>query len=257
MLILKSGMQNTAIGIECASARQQMEGESKLRRTHPRLSGREGTDLRGASEPDDGQVPSADEEGHTPPAGTPRSGGNRVAGVFWAGPGSKRGKADWVWAHGNENGMNTEDNIIQRLHAALPGVRLWIDDFLGRHADQARTVHSLGFKRLALFFPKELLELTKVVELTRVPFPPVERFGLPEFASMQQMQFAGITFKDTFFLQQGQSSESLHFHELVHVVQWARLGVEHFLLAIWPWSHPAWVRAEPPGADGLHATAKF
>ena len=127
--------------------------------------------------------------------------------------------------------MNTEDNIIQRLHAALPGVRQWIDDFLGRHADQARTVHSLGFKRLALFFPKELLELTKVVELSRVPFPPVERFGLPEFARMQQMPFDGITFKDTFFLKQDQSSESLHFHELVHVVQWARLGVEHFLLA--------------------------
>ena len=48
---------------------------------------------------------------------------------------------------------------------------------------------------------------------------------------MHQMQLAGITFKDTFFLQQGQSSESLHFHELVHVVQWARLGVDNFLLA--------------------------
>ncbi len=27
-------------------------------------------------------------EGHTPPAGAPRSGGNRVAGVCWAGPGN-------------------------------------------------------------------------------------------------------------------------------------------------------------------------
>ena len=32
-------------------------------------------------------------------------------------------------------------------------------------------------------------------------------------------------------MQQGQSSESLHFHELVHIVQWARLGVDNFLLA--------------------------
>ena len=45
------------------------------------------------------------------------------------------------------------------------------------------------------------------------------------------MSFTGITFKDTFFLEQGQASESLHFHELVHVVQWARLGVDNFLLA--------------------------
>ncbi len=127
--------------------------------------------------------------------------------------------------------MNTQDNIIQRFHAALPRVRLWIDEYLDRHKDQARTVHSLGFKRLTLCFPKELLERTKVVEVARVSFPPVERFGLQEFAPMQQMQFAGITFKDTFFLQQDQSSESLHFHELVHVVQWARLGVDNFLLA--------------------------
>ena len=127
--------------------------------------------------------------------------------------------------------MNTQDNIIQRFHAALPRIRQWIDDFLGRHVDQARTVHSLGFKRLVLCLPKELLERTKVVEVARVPFPPVERFGLPEFARMQQMLFAGITFKDTFFLQQSLSSESLHFHELVHVVQWARLGVDNFLLA--------------------------
>jgi hypothetical protein len=48
---------------------------------------------------------------------------------------------------------------------------------------------------------------------------------------MQRMLLAGITFKDTFFLQQDKSSESLHFHELVHIVQWARLGVDNFLLA--------------------------
>jgi len=49
---------------------------------------------------------------------------------------------------------------------------------------------------------------------------------------MQQMPFDGITFKDTFFIQRGRESEELlHFHELVHVVQWARLGVDKFLLA--------------------------
>jgi hypothetical protein len=127
--------------------------------------------------------------------------------------------------------MNVQENIIQRFHVALPRVRLWIDEYLERHRDQARTVHSLGFERLAHCFPEELLQSTKVVEVARVQFPPVERFGLPEFAPMQQMQFAGITFKDTFFLQKDQLSESLHFHELVHIVQWARLGVDNFLLA--------------------------
>ena len=32
-------------------------------------------------------------------------------------------------------------------------------------------------------------------------------------------------------MMQGRETEALHFHELVHVVQWARLGVDNFLLA--------------------------
>ena len=124
-----------------------------------------------------------------------------------------------------------QDDIIRRFHAALPSVRQWIDEFLNDHAGQARPVSTLGFTRLSTCFPQEVLERAKVVTVPRVPFPPVDRFGLPELAPVQQMSFTGITFKDTFFLEQGQASESLHFHELVHVVQWARLGVDNFLLA--------------------------
>jgi hypothetical protein len=47
---------------------------------------------------------------------------------------------------------------------------------------------------------------------------------------MQRMPLAGITFMDTFFVKQGRESETLCFHELVHVVQWERLGVDNFLL---------------------------
>lgn len=122
-------------------------------------------------------------------------------------------------------------DVIQRFHAALPDVRRWIDAYLDSHAGQARAVSSLGYQRLAACFPKEVLDRAKVVTVPRVPFPPVDRFGLPEFGGMQQMSFAGITFKDTFFVQQGQESESLHFHELIHVIQWGRLGVDNFLLA--------------------------
>jgi hypothetical protein len=127
--------------------------------------------------------------------------------------------------------MNTQADIIRRLHIALPQVREWIDQFLDAHADRARPVSALGFARLSACFPSELLERAKIVSVDRVPFPPVEKFGLPEFAPMQQRAFNGITFKDTFFLQQGRASEALHFHELIHVVQWSRLGVDNFLLA--------------------------
>jgi hypothetical protein len=124
-----------------------------------------------------------------------------------------------------------QHDIIGRFHTALPRVRQWIDQLLVAHADRARAVSTLGFTRLYTCFPRELLERAKVVTVERVPFPPVDQFGLPELAFMQQMSFAGITFRDTFFLRQGRTSEELHFHELVHVVQWARLGIDSFLLA--------------------------
>jgi hypothetical protein len=124
------------------------------------------------------------------------------------------------------------DDIIRRFHAAIPQVSAWMDQYIQTHAASARRVSTLEFKRLPLCYPKDLLERAKVVSVDRVPYPPVERFGLPEFAPMQQMAFDGITFKDTFFIQRGrESDEVLHFHELVHVVQWARLGVDKFLLA--------------------------
>ena len=47
---------------------------------------------------------------------------------------------------------------------------------------------------------------------------------------MEQMPIAGITYKDTFFVHERCKTESLFFHELVHVVQWERLGVDNFLL---------------------------
>ena len=41
----------------------------------------------------------------------------------------------------------------------------------------------------------------------------------------------GITFLDTYFLlPSGADDESLHFHELIHVVQWQVLGPKAFLL---------------------------
>lgn len=40
----------------------------------------------------------------------------------------------------------------------------------------------------------------------------------------------GITYKNTYFvLEDHQHRESLHFHELIHVIQWAYFGAQGFL----------------------------
>lgn len=124
-----------------------------------------------------------------------------------------------------------QDDIIRRFYITLPRVRQWIDKLLDAHTDRSCSVSTLGFARLSANLPQELLERAKIVTVERVPFPPVDQFGLPELRLMQQMSFDGITFRDTLFLRQGRVSEELCFHELVHVIQWARLGVDKFLLA--------------------------
>ncbi|MCU1263006.1 MAG: hypothetical protein JWO80_5891 [Bryobacterales bacterium] len=123
------------------------------------------------------------------------------------------------------------NDIIPRLYAALPQAKTWIDQYIADRVARARPVSSLGSSRLAACFPQEFLDKSKIVPVARVTFPPVETFGLPEFADIHLIEFEGITFKDTIFIRRDLSYEGLYFHELVHVVQWARLGVDNLLLA--------------------------
>jgi len=127
--------------------------------------------------------------------------------------------------------MSAHRDTIRRLRTALPRVREWIEQLLQCHSSHARAVSTCGLPGLAKCFPRDLLESAKVVSVDRVLFPPVSRFGLQEFAPLEQARFEGITFIDTVFVLRGRESESLYFHELVHVVQWARLGIDNFLFA--------------------------
>lgn len=121
---------------------------------------------------------------------------------------------------------------IQALLSKLPLVEGWIDKALADHAAQAKSVATLGFSRLPQFYSANLLARAKVVPVAKVPVPPLSQLGLQEFAAFESGTYQGITFKDTYFVQDSQlRNESLHFHELVHIVQWAHLGVERFLLA--------------------------
>jgi len=127
--------------------------------------------------------------------------------------------------------MNELD-LIRRFRSILPAVVEWINKTLEEYKSNAVFIAGLTFPRLGKVFPLDLLGRAKVVVVTgKVPFPPLSRMGLPEFKQMEDMQMAGITYKDTFFVSHLHQTESLYFHELVHVVQWERLGVNDFLLA--------------------------
>ena len=56
--------------------------------------------------------------------------------------------------------------------------------------------------------------------------------GLAGFDEFENLDADGITYLDSFFVRHGhERDESLHFHELVHVVQWQHLGPDQFIMA--------------------------
>ena len=90
---------------------------------------------------------------------------------------------------------------------------------------------SFKFPRLPRYFSDDLLSTTNVVITDRLPVPPLSAWGLAEFAAFETQPIGGITNLDTYFLlPTAATDESLHFHELVHVIQFQALGPKDFLL---------------------------
>ena len=113
---------------------------------------------------------------------------------------------------------------------AFPSVRDWIGQTLAAYETTARTTASFNFPRLPAYYGRALLARAKVVLVDRVPTPPLSSIGLSRFADFENMDASGITYLDTYFIRRPEAGrESLHFHELVHVIQWQVLGAENFL----------------------------
>ena len=107
-----------------------------------------------------------------------------------------------------------------QFNLLIPPLIGWIHRTLAENAARARPVATLGFGRLPGYFSLEQLAAAKVVTVERVPVPPLKALGAPGFEAFETMQAAGITYLDTFLIDQRcAGDESLHFHELIHIVQ--------------------------------------
>jgi hypothetical protein len=118
----------------------------------------------------------------------------------------------------------------QEFRTVYPLIAGWIKKTLAEHASAARPVASLGFNRLPHYHDEKTLASAKVVCVSRVPVPPLSAMGLARFGEFERSDMAGITYLDTYFVRADHARvESLHFHELVHIIQWRLLGPETFL----------------------------
>ena len=118
----------------------------------------------------------------------------------------------------------------QEFQAVYPHFMAWVVDVLNAHAGRAQPVAAKGFARLPLYFSRQRLASAKFVVVDRVPMPPLTALGLSQFAEFEHADNSGVTYLDTYFVKRNRADdEGLHFHELIHVIQWNLLGPERFL----------------------------
>jgi len=118
----------------------------------------------------------------------------------------------------------------------IPLIRSWVERTLAVHGREARPVAELvetcGLRRLPGYFDAAFLGRVRCAAVERVPLPPPAALGLRLFAGFRTTHWAGITYGDTYFVDRRfDRNESLHFHELIHAVQWDCLGFDRFILA--------------------------
>lgn len=105
----------------------------------------------------------------------------------------------------------------------------WIDGVNKSHESDRRSCSILQeyFKG---FYTPEFLSSSYFVVLDQLPkpdFPVIRQAGLGSFLDMN---INGITYKDTYYVVPHAAQElRLHFHELVHVLQWRELTAKRFI----------------------------
>lgn len=120
----------------------------------------------------------------------------------------------------------------EEFRIAYPKVQAWIQKTLADYEKHAQPVTSMHFARLPRYFDYDLLEAVKFIPIDQLPMPPLSAMGLGRFAAFEQDNFNGVTYLDRYFIKRTVvTEEALHFHELIHVIQWRLLGPEGFLTA--------------------------
>ncbi|RUM67063.1 MAG: hypothetical protein DSZ06_02090 [Sulfurospirillum sp.] len=111
----------------------------------------------------------------------------------------------------------------------LDKINNWIDQTLKDYLDQ--TVSCGQFcSQFNGFYPAKFLSNSSYVIVDKLPKPDFPELRQAGFGNFIDMDVAGITYKNTYFIKKGHENDiALHFHELVHVIQWKHLGAVPFI----------------------------
>lgn len=124
--------------------------------------------------------------------------------------------------------------IRNKLIGYLPAIRTWVEETVAQHKHLSETVPVHLFPQRTTGFSSATLAKTCVVKTEQLPIPPLSQLGLSELADFERDGAAGyhaITLLNMYFIRpEFFEDKQVHFHELVHIVQWQYLGVDNFLL---------------------------
>lgn len=105
----------------------------------------------------------------------------------------------------------------------------WVQQVNWLHKE-VRQCCSIFEEQFSGYYPPEFLSTAFFVVTDIIPkpdFPELRALGVGDFLDMD---VAGITYNDTYYVKKESVSDLLlHFHELVHVVQWQELTPPGFI----------------------------
>jgi len=108
-------------------------------------------------------------------------------------------------------------------------IESWIDETIEGHLNNRVSCECFA-KVFNGFYPIDFLSRSYYVVVEQIPkpdFPELHQAGLGGFIDMP---VDGITYKNTYFIKKDCEKDlELHFHELVHVLQWQILGASNFI----------------------------
>jgi hypothetical protein len=82
----------------------------------------------------------------------------------------------------------------EEFHTAYPKLRAWIQKTLEFYEKNAKSIASMHFVRLPLYFDPNLFETAKFIAIDRLPMPPLSAMGLSRFTAFEQGNFNGVTY---------------------------------------------------------------
>ena len=103
---------------------------------------------------------------------------------------------------------------------------------LAKYEAHMEPVAAAQFERIERYYPQDLLHRVKRVIVDRCPVPPLANTGIAKLAEIENWDIKGIPWDNTIFIRRDLKDwDAVHFHELLHVVQWKQLGIERYLTA--------------------------